>query len=165
MAASPVSPIPQGMHTLTPYLVCADASAAIDFYRRAFGAVELNRIAGPDGRLMNAMLRIGDSALMLMDENVEWGALGPTLLKGTSVTIHVYVEDVDAAFARAVKEGATVKMPPSDMFWGDRYCALTDPSGHSWSIATHIKDVSTEEAQAAASSMGACPDTAPEQST
>ena len=162
MANAPVRPIPQDMHTLTPYLICADASAAIDFYQRAFGAVELSRIAGANGRLVNAMLRIGDSALMLMDENVEWGALGPTALEGTPVTIHIYVEDVDVAFARAVKEGATVKMAPADMFWGDRYCALTDPSGHSWSIATHIKDVSTEEAQAAAGKMGEGPDVAPE---
>lgn len=160
MANTPVSPIPQGMHTLTPHLICADASAAIDFYKRAFGALELSRIAGADGRIMNAMLRFGDSTLMLMDENVEWGALGPTLLKGTPVTIHVYVENVDAAFARAVKEGATARMPPTDMFWGDRYCVLIDPSGHSWSIATHIKDVSTEQAQAAATRMGDRPDAA-----
>lgn len=162
MASSPVQAIPEDMHTLTPYLICADASAAIDFYKRAFGAVELSRIAGADGKLMNAMLRIGDSALMLMDENVAWGALGPTLLKGTPVTIHIYVKDVDAAFALAVKEGATAKMPPADMFWGDRFCALIDPSGHSWSIATHIRDVSTEEAQAAASKMGDCPDAGPQ---
>ena len=89
MANSPVQAIPEGMHTLTPHLICADASQAIDFYKRAFGAVEIRRIAGPDGRLMHAMLRIGDSALMLMGENVAWGALGPTLLKGTPVSIHV----------------------------------------------------------------------------
>jgi PhnB protein len=162
MANSPVQAIPEGMHTLTPHLICADASKAIDFYKRAFGAVELNRTAGPDGRLMNAMVRIGDSAMMLMDENTAWGALGPTLLKGTPVSIHIYVEDVDAAFEKAVKEGATAKMPPADMFWGDRFCALIDPQGHSWSIATHIKDVTPEQSQAAALKMGECPDAVPE---
>jgi PhnB protein len=162
MANSPVQAIPEGMHSLTPHLICADASAAIDFYKRAFDAFEFSRTAGPNGRLMNAMLRIGDSALMLMDENLEWGALSPTQLKGTPVSIHLYVEDVDAAFARAVKEGATAKMPPADMFWGDRFCSVIDPFGHSWSIATHIKDVSPEDSQAAAKRMGECPDVAPE---
>lgn len=161
MTSEPVKRIPEGMHTLTPQLICADAPAAIEFYARAFGALEINRIAGPNGKLMHAMLRIGDSALMLMDENQQWGALSPTLLKGTPVSIHVYVEDVDAAFERAVKAGATAKMPPADMFWGDRFCALTDPFGHSWSIATHVKDVSTAEAQAAASGPAACAENAP----
>jgi PhnB protein len=162
MANAQVNPIPEGMHTLTPHLICANGSEAIDFYKRAFGAVELSRTAGPNGKLMNAMLRIGDSALMLMDENLEWGALGPAQLKGTPVSIHVYVKDVDAAFALAVKEGATAKMPPADMFWGDRFSAVIDPFGHSWSIATHIKDVSPEEAQAAATKMGDCPDAVPQ---
>jgi uncharacterized glyoxalase superfamily protein PhnB len=161
MTNQQVKRIPEGMHTLTPHLICSDASAAIDFYARAFGAVEISRTAGPNGKLMNAMLRIGDSAMMLMDENPEWGALGPTLLKGTPVSIHVYVEDVDAAFERAVKAGATSKMPPADMFWGDRFGALTDPFGHSWSIATHVRDVSPAEAQAAASGTGACAENAP----
>jgi PhnB protein len=162
MANAQVKPIPADMHTLTPHLICANGSEAIDFYKRAFGAVEISRIVGQNGKLMHAMLRIGDSALMLMDENPQWGALGPTLLKGTPVSIHIYVKDVDAAFELAVKEGATAKMPPADMFWGDRFGAVTDPFGHSWSIATHIKDVSPEEAQAAASSMGDCPDAAPQ---
>lgn len=159
MTSQRVKPIPEGMHTLTPHLICADAPAAIEFYGRAFGAVEISRTAGPNGKLMHAMLRIGDSALMLMDENPQWGALSPTLLKGTPVSIHVYVEDVDAAFERAVKAGATAKMPPADMFWGDRFGAVTDPFGHSWSIATHIKDVSPAEAQAAASRTAECPET------
>jgi uncharacterized glyoxalase superfamily protein PhnB len=161
MKSEQVKRIPEGMHTLTPHLICSDAPAAIDFYTRAFGAVEISRIAGPNGKLMHAMLRIGDSALMLMDENPQWGALGPTLLKGTPVSIHVYVEDVDAAFERAVKAGATGKMPPADMFWGDRFGSVIDPFGHSWSIATHVKDVSTAEAQAAASGTAACPEDAP----
>lgn len=154
MANSPVRAIPESFHSLTPHLICADASAAIDFYKRAFGAVEMSRTAGPDGKLMNAQVRIGDSVMMLMDENVAWGALGPTLLKGTPVSVHLYVKDVDAVFAHAVKEGATAKMPPADMFWGDRFSSVTDPSGHSWSIATHIRDVTPEESQAAALRMG-----------
>ena len=144
-----VKPIPDGMHSLTPHLICANAADAIDFYQRAFGAVELSRLTMPDGKLMHAMLRIGNSALMLMDENPAWCAMGPAALKNSPVGIHLYVEDVDAAFAKAVAEGATVKMPPGDMFWGDRFGALTDPFGHSWSIATHIKDVTPEQAQAA----------------
>lgn len=145
----PVKPIPDGMHSLTPHLICANASDAIDFYKRAFGAEEVSRLTMPDGKLMHAMLRIGNSALMLMDENPAWGAKGPVALTNSPVSIHLYVEDVDAAFARAVAAGASVKMPPGDMFWGDRFGALTDPFGHSWSIATHIKDVSPEQAQAA----------------
>ena len=162
MANAPVKPIPEDMHTLTPHLICANATEAIDFYKRAFGATETSRIAGQNGKLMHAMLRIGDSALMLVDENPGWGAFGPTMLKGTPVSIHMYVKDVDAAFERAVKEGASAKMPPADMFWGDRFCAVIDPFGHSWTIATHVKDVSPEEAQAAASNMGTgeCPDPA-----
>lgn len=156
MTNVPVKRIPEGMHTLTPHLICADARAAIEFYARAFGAVEVSRIAGQNGKLMHAMLRIGDSALMLMDDNPQWGALSPTLLKGTPVSIHIYVDDVDAAFERAVKAGATAKIPPSDMFWGDRFGALTDPFGHSWSIATHIRDVSPAEAQAAAIATAEC---------
>lgn len=159
MTSTQVKRIPEGMHTLTPHLICQDASAAIAFYQRAFGAVEISRTAGPNGKLMNAMLRIGDSAMMLMDENPQWGALSPTLLKGTPVSIHMYVEDVDAAFERAVQAGATAKMPPADMFWGDRFGAVADPFGHSWSIATHVKDVSPEEAQAAANGTAACADT------
>ena len=145
-----VKPIPEDMHSLTPYLVCAGAAGAMDWYQRAFGAVDCGRLEGPDGKLMHGMVRIGDSALMLSDENPDWGAIGPKTLGNTPVTIHLYVDDVDASFARAVKEGATAKMPPADMFWGDRFCNIVDPYGHSWSIATHIRDVSPEEMQAAA---------------
>jgi PhnB protein len=160
MAQSKVQAIPEDMHTLTPHLVCAGASDAMDYYKRAFGAVEVARLAGPDGKLMHGMVRIGDSALMLMDENKDWGALGPTALGGSAVTIHLYVKDVDAVFARAVAEGGTSKMAPTDMFWGDRYGVLTDPFGHSWSVATHIKDATPEEMQAAAANMGGCADAA-----
>ncbi len=142
---STVKKIPDGMHSVTPHMVCAGASAALDFYKKAFGAVELSRLPGPDGKLMHASFRIGDSTIMLGDECPEWGALGPLALKGSPVTIHLYVEDVDAAFAQAVGAGATVKMPVSDMFWGDRYGVVTDPFGHQWSLATHTRDLTHEE--------------------
>lgn len=147
-----VKPIPEGMHTVTPHLVCAGASDAIAFYKRAFGAEEVHRMPSPDGsgKLMHAMIRIGDSAVMLVDETPEWGCLGPNTLKGSAVTLHLYVPDVDAAFARAVEAGATATMPPADMFWGDRYGMVKDPFGHSWSIATHIRDMTPEEMNEAA---------------
>ncbi|HJQ62402.1 MAG TPA: VOC family protein [Burkholderiales bacterium] len=146
---SNTKPIPEGMHSVTPHLVCAGAADAIDFYKKAFGAVEEARLPGPQGKIMHAMIRIGDSAVMLVDEMPEWGALGPKALKGSPVTIHLYVEDVDAFVARAVKAGAKVTMPVADMFWGDRYGKIEDPFGHHWSVATHVRDVSMEEAQQA----------------
>lgn len=144
--------IPEGMHSLTPHLICRDASGAMDFYARAFGAVELGRLQDPTGRLMHGLMRIGDSHLMLVDEMPGFGALGPQSLGGSPVTVHLYVEDVDAGFNRAVAAGATAKMPPSDMFWGDRYGQLVDPYGHRWSMASHVRDVSPEELRAAAQS-------------
>ena len=144
-----VQPIPEGMHSLTPHIVCRDAPAAMDFYIRAFGARDGGRLAGPDGKLMHGLLWIGDSALMLVDENPEWGMPSPLSLKGTPVVLHLYVEDVDAALARAVEAGATLTMPAADMFWGDRYGQVRDPFGHAWSIATHIRDVSPEDVLAA----------------
>lgn len=144
-----VQPIPEGMHSLTPHIVCRDASAAIDFYIRAFGAREGGRLAGPDGKLMHGLIWIGNSALMLVDENPEWGMQSPLSLKGTPVVLHLYVEDVDAALARAVEAGATLTMPAADMFWGDRYGQVRDPFGHQWSIATHLRDVSPEDIEAA----------------
>jgi PhnB protein len=146
-------PIPNGMHTITPHLVCANASDAIAFYEKAFGATELFRLPGPDGKLMHGSVRIGDSTLMLVDEYPEWGSLGPKALKGSPVTIHLYVDDADASFKRAVDAGATVKMPLDDAFWGDRYGIVTDPFGHDWSIATHIRDVSKEEMESAMKKM------------
>ena len=140
-----VKPVPEGMHSVTPHLVCAGAADAIEFYKKAFGAVELTRMPGPQGKLMHAMIRIGDSAIMLVDESPEWGMLGPKSLKGSPVTIHLYVDDADAFVARAVKAGAKVTMPVSDMFWGDRYGTLEDPFGHHWSVGTHVRDVSAEE--------------------
>jgi uncharacterized glyoxalase superfamily protein PhnB len=137
------------MHSLTPHLVCAGAADAIEFYKAAFNAVDLGRLDGPNGKLMHAMVRIGDSALMLVDEFPEWGSQGPKTLKGSPVTIHLYVDDADAVFARAVKAGASQVMPVADMFWGDRYGVVTDPFGHSWSIATHQRDVGPAELEEA----------------
>ncbi len=148
-------PIPEGMHSVTPHLICAGAAAAIDFYKQAFGASEVGRLAGPRGKIMHAALRIGDSALMLVDEMPEWGALGPKSLKGSPVTIHLYVPDVDAFVARAVKAGAKVTMPVADQFWGDRYGKIEDPFGHHWSVATHVRDVSREDMEQAMEKMAA----------
>jgi len=145
MTATKVQPIPQGMHSVTPHLVCAGAADAIEFYKKAFGAVEEARLPGPNGKVMHAMIRIGGSAVMLADEMPEWGSLGPKALKGSPVTIHLYVEDADAFVARAAKAGAKITMPVDDMFWGDRYGKLEDPFGHHWSVATHVRDVSREE--------------------
>jgi PhnB protein len=150
---STVKPIPDGMHTVTPHLVCAGASDAIEFYKKAFNATEMMRVPGPKGRLMHACIRIGDSNVMLVDEMPEWGTLGPKALKGSPVTIHLAVEDVDAFIARAVSAGAKIKMPVADAFWGDRYGQIEDPFGHSWSVATHVRDVSAEELQKAAQQM------------
>lgn len=150
---SNTSSMPDGMHTITPHLVCANASAAIEFYKKAFGAEELFRLPGPDGKLMHGSMRIGDSILMLADEYPEWGSLGPKALKGSPVTIHLSVDDADASFKRAVDAGATVKMPLADAFWGDRYGIVVDPFGHYWSIATHIRDVSQEEMVSAMKKM------------
>jgi PhnB protein len=150
---SKVKPVPEGMHSVTPHLVCAGAADAIEFYKKAFGAVEEARLPGPDGKLRHAMIRIGDSAVMLVDENPEWGMLGPKSLKGSPVTIHLYVQDADAFAARAVKAGAKITMPLQDQFWGDRYGTLVDPFGHNWSVATHVRDVSMEEMQQAMKAM------------
>ncbi|HLE66140.1 MAG TPA: VOC family protein [Burkholderiales bacterium] len=145
MTMPEVKPVPEGMRTVTPHLICAGAADAIEFYKKAFGAVEMARLPGPDGKIMHAMIRIGDSAVMLVDENPEWGMLGPKALKGSSVAIHLYVEDADAFVARAVKAGAKVTMPLDDMFWGDRYGKLEDPFGHHWSVGTHVRDVTMDE--------------------
>lgn len=151
---SSVHAIPEGMRTVTPHLICAGAAEAIEFYKNAFGAVELGRMPGSDGRLMHASIRIGDSVIMLNDEMPEWSTFGPKSLKGSPVTIHLYVEDADAVFAQAVAAGAKVTMPLDDMFWGDRYGKVEDPFGHQWSIGTHQRDVSPEEMQTAMEQMG-----------
>jgi uncharacterized glyoxalase superfamily protein PhnB len=140
-----VKPVPDGMHTVTPHLVCAGAADAIEFYKKAFNAVEGGRLPDPQGKLLHALIRIGDSAIMLVDEFPAMGAFGPKSLKGSPVTIHLYVEDVDAFVKRAVGAGAKITMPLEDTFWGDRYCRLEDPFGHQWSVATHVRDVTPEE--------------------
>lgn len=147
MTKPKVKPIPQGMPSVTPHLVIDGAADAIEFYKKAFGAVEAARLPGPDGKLMHAMIRVNGSPVMLVDENPEWGLRGPKLLNGTPVTIHLYVEDADAFVAKAVSAGAKVTMPVDDAFWGDRYGVIEDPFGHHWSVATHVRDLSAEEIQ------------------
>ena len=138
---------------VTPHLVCAGAADAIEFYKKAFGATEMMRVPGKDGKLMHAALQINGAMVMLVDEMPQWGVLSPATLKGTPVTIHLYVDDVDAFIGHAVESGATLKMPAADMFWGDRYGVITDPFGHSWSIATPQREVSMEELQEAVKNM------------
>ena len=149
MTAKPyVPPVPDGRRSLAPYLCVRGASRAMDFYARAFGARELFHMAGPNDRISHAEMQIGDSVLMLADENPEEGAKAPeTYSGGSPASVFLYVPDVDTVFERATAAGAKIQMPPTDMFWGDRYGKLTDPFGHEWGIATHIEDVSPEETQ------------------
>jgi PhnB protein len=155
-----VKPIPEGFHSVTPHLAIDGAAAAIDFYKKAFGAVELGRMPAQDGkRLMHAMIRIGDSVIMLADAFPEYGGQGPKALGGTPVTVHLYVPDSDKVFAQAVAAGAKVAMPIADMFWGDRYGQLVDPFGHHWSIAEHLEDLTPaqmEERKLAAFAGAGC---------
>lgn len=159
---SNVKPIPEHMHSITPHLVCANAMEAIEFYKRAFGATDTSTLFGKDGKLMHGEFRIGDSVMMIMEEHPEWNAKGPKMLGGSPVTLHLYVKDADEVHARAVKEGATSIMVPTDMFWGDRYGVLTDPFGHTWAVATHVKDLSMEEISAGALAMGDCGNAMPQ---
>lgn len=141
-----VKAIPPGQRTITPSLVTRDADQAIAFYKRAFGAVEVGRMCAPQSdKVMHAELRIGDSRLFLADETPQFGNRSPETLGGTPVTIHLYVEDVDATVAQAVEAGATLRMPVADMFWGDRFGMLSDPYGHVWSVATHVEDLTHEQ--------------------
>ena len=140
-----VKPIPDGYHSLTPFLTVSDAVRAIEFYKNAFGAKERGVMKGPDGKVMHAELMIGDSIIMLSDEFPDFGSSSPTTIGGSPMGLHIYVDGVDAAFDRAVKAGAQVEMPVMDQFWGDRYGRLKDPFGHKWSIATHVKDMSADE--------------------
>ena len=138
-------PVPTGYHTVTPYLVIKDAGKAIEFYKKAFGATESVRLNTPDGNVMHAEIKIGDSYVMLCDECPDWNALSPQTIGGTAVSIVLYLEDVDSVVNNAVAAGATVLMPVADQFWGDRMGTVADPYGHKWSIATHVEDVSPEE--------------------
>lgn len=142
------NPIPAGHEGLIPHLVCSPCAEALEFYKKAFGAEEVHRMPGPDGRLMHAAMRLDGRFLFLADDFPEYcggKASNPNALGGTPVTIHRYVKDCDSAMNQAVKAGASVVMPASDMFWGDRYGMVKDPFGHQWSIATHIKDMTDEE--------------------
>jgi PhnB protein len=142
-----VKAIPEGYHSVTPYLMLRDAAKAIDFYKKAFGAEEVLRMPMPDGRLGHAEIRIGDSHVMMADEFPEMGYLGPHTRGGTTVSLMLYVDDCDAVFERAVAAGAVVKKPLADQFYGDRVGSVEDPFGHFWSIGTHKEDLSPEELQ------------------
>jgi len=150
-------PIPEGYHSLQPYIAVEDAAKAIDFYKRAFGAEERVRMDGPEGTIGHAELQIGDSVVMLSDPFPQSSTRPPKELGGTTAGLMIYVEDADATFKQAVDAGATESMPLQDMFWGDRFGQVTDPFGHVWQIATHIEDVPPEEmaerAKAAMASM------------
>jgi PhnB protein len=145
MAKPASSPIPEGFHTVTPHMICKDAAGAIEFYKKAFGAEEVFRMPGPGGVIMHAEIQIGNSRIMLADEFPDMNCKGPKSIGGSPVTIHLYVNDADAAFEKATKAGATVTMPVTDMFWGDRYGKVEDPYGHHWSIATHKTEFTPEE--------------------
>ena len=139
-------PIPDGYHSVTAALTVRDGARAIDFYKQAFGAQERMRVHGPDGNsIMHAELQVGDSIVMLSDESPEMGCLAPVTRGGTTRSLFMYVPDVDAAFQRAVSAGAKVVMPVMDMFWGDRFGSVEDPSGHRWGLATHKEDVAPDE--------------------
>lgn len=141
-----VAAIPRGYHTVTPHLTVRGAAEAIDFYTRAFGARERGRMPGPDGKaIMHAELQIGNSIVFLADEFPGMGCRAPQTLGGATGTLHLYVRDVDRAFERAVAAGAEVRMPVTDMFWGDRYAKVADPFGHEWGLATHKEDLSARE--------------------
>ena len=142
---SKVSAIPSGHRTVTPHLIVKGARDAIVFYEKAFGATETTVLDGPDGGVMHAELKIGDSWIFLTEACPANGSLDPLSIGGTPVTLHLYVEDVDAAFAKAAEAGATVLMPLMNMFWGDRFAKVSDPFGHHWSLAQHIEDVSLEQ--------------------
>lgn len=140
---------PAGYHSVTPSIIVRDAPRAIEFYKRAFGAEEIGRMADPNGAIMHAEIRIGDSIIMLGEENEQWGARSPLSTNGNPGSLHVYVDDADAAFARAVDAGATVRHPLEDAFWGDRYGKVVDPFGHEWALATRMKEMTQAEMEQA----------------
>lgn len=148
--ASTVKSIPVGYHSVTPYMICKGAAEAIEFYKKAFGAVEVMRMAGPNGQIGHAEIKIGDSHVMLADEHPEMGAHGPQHYGGSPISVLLYVENADATVSAAVAAGAKVTRPLKDEFYGDRAGTVVDPFGHQWYVHTHIKDVSPEELQKAA---------------
>ncbi len=143
--AGKVKAVPEGMHTITPHLSVREASKAIEFYKNGFRAEVLDVHYTPDGKVMHASLKIGDSLLMLADEFPGMGTPAPRTLGGSPVVLNIYVDDVDSLFKQAVAAGATVTMPLADQFWGDRYGQIVDPFGHHWALGTHKEDVSPEE--------------------
>jgi PhnB protein len=145
--------VPAGMHTITAHIVVSDAAAAADWYKDILGAEERNRIALPGGKLMQVELRFGDSAVMLADEFPEAGVLSPLSVGGTATVLHLYTNDVDALWNRAVDAGAHVRQPLQDAFWGERYGQITDPFGHRWGLAQHLREVSLDEIEEAAAAM------------
>ena len=140
-----VKAIPEGYHTVTPYIIVSGAAAALDFYKKAFNAIELFRMDAPSGKIGHAEMTIGDSPIMLADENPEMGAKGPKTYGGSPVNIMLYVEDSDALSAQAIAAGAKVLRPIKDQFYGDRSCTVEDPFGHTWTISTHKEDVPPDE--------------------
>jgi uncharacterized glyoxalase superfamily protein PhnB len=143
-----VKRVPEGFHRVTPHLTVRDAAKMIEFYKQAFGAVEKRRAHGPDGKsIIHAEIRIADSIVFLNDEFPEMGGFSPLASQGTPVTLHLYVEDADKQFQQALSAGAQVVMPLADQFWGDRYGIVKDPSGHQWSIASHLEDLTPEQMQ------------------
>jgi PhnB protein len=157
-------PIPKGYHVVTPSIVVRGASEAIEFYKKAFGARELNRMPGPDGKIMHAEIRIGDSIVMLSDEYPQMGSVSPLGSSGIVSSLLIYTRDADALFNQAIAAGAKVSMPLADMFWGDRYGRVRDPFGHDWQIATHKEDLTPKEmAKRAAAAMSAPPPQTPPQ--
>jgi PhnB protein len=149
--------LPKGYQVAIPYLIVDGASAAIEFYKKAFGAVERMRLPGHDGRIGHAEIAIGDCVIMLADEFPEMGAKSPKTLGGSPISMMIYVPDVDAVVKKSVAAGATITRPIEDKFYGDRVGGLTDPFGHQWYVATHTKDVSPEELEKAAAAMAAAP--------
>jgi PhnB protein len=145
--------LPAGMHTITPHIVVGDAAAAADWYKQILGAEERNRIEVPGGKLMQVELRFGDSAVMLADEFPEAGVLSPLSIGGTATVLHLYTDDVDAIWNRALDAGAEVRQPLHDAFWGERYGQITDPFGHRWGLAQHLRDVPRPEIEEAAAAM------------
>lgn len=146
-------PIPEGFHTLTPHIVVKDVVEAIAWYTKAFGAQEIMRIPAPDGSIIHAEVKIGNSPLMLAAASEQWQSKDPNMIGGTAVTLHIYTEDVDALYKKATDAGAKGTQPPEDVFWGDRYAKMNDPWGHQWSIATHIADPTPEEMDKAMQEM------------
>ena len=145
----PTNP-PKGYHSVTPGITVSDAAKAIDFYKEAFGAEELDRMEGPDGSIMHAEIRIGDSNIMIGEENPAWGTKSPQTLGGVHGSLHIDVDDADAAYAKAVAAGCEARYPLEDAFWGDRYGKVVDPFGHEWGIGTRVKELTAEETRKAA---------------